>query len=246
MKRITCMAIAVAMMLLITIPAQAQFSWGIKGGVNLGSNNLTILGDREQVFSKDSYVGFFIGPKAEVRIPVLGLGIEASALYAQQGMTVISKETFKQNSFQIPLNLKYGLGLGNVANIFVALGPEFGFNVGDTQMRINNIFVNENQEGDATFEFKKTTLNFNIGVGATLFSHVQVGVNYHFPWGTVGEFKLISADEVKNDADTAGRIEGGNVTAEDVSWLNKKVAQAQRFSDNFKAGIWQFSLAYLF
>ena len=245
MKKITCMAMMAAM-LLMALPTQAQISWGIKAGVNVGSNDLSILKEKGQAFSKDSYTGYFFGPKAEVRIPVLGLGIEASALYAQQGMTLISKETFKQNSFQIPLNLKYSLGLGNVANIFVAVGPEFGFNVGDTQMRINNIFVNEDQEGDATFEFKKTTLNFNLGVGATLFSHVQVGINYHFPWGTVGEFKLISVDEVKDDADTADRIEEGNVTYEDVTWLNKKAAQAQRFSDNFKAGIWQFSLAYLF
>ena len=53
-------------------------------------------------------------------------------------------------------------------------------------------------------------------------------------------------DEVKSDADTADIIEGGNVTVEDVNWLNKKADQAQRFSDNFKAGIWQFSVAYLF
>ena len=43
MKRIVCMAVT-AMALLLAVPAHAQFSWGIKGGVNLVSNNfLTVV-----------------------------------------------------------------------------------------------------------------------------------------------------------------------------------------------------------
>ena len=68
MKKITCMAMMAAM-LLLAIPAQAQFSWGIKGGVNLGGNDLTMLTNKKSAFDATNYTGFFIGPKAEVRIP---------------------------------------------------------------------------------------------------------------------------------------------------------------------------------
>ena len=80
MKKITCMAI-MAMALFMAIPAQAQFSWGIKGGVNLASNGLSTFKGmtKEDVMNKDNYTGFFIGPKAELRIPILGFGIEAAA-----------------------------------------------------------------------------------------------------------------------------------------------------------------------
>ncbi|MBO5679617.1 MAG: porin family protein, partial [Bacteroidaceae bacterium] len=86
MKKITCMALMAAALLMAT-PAQAQFSWGIKGGVNLGSNDLMALKDKSYALDASNYTGFFIGPKAEVRIPILGFGIEAAAMYAQKGMS---------------------------------------------------------------------------------------------------------------------------------------------------------------
>ena len=63
-----------AVALLLATPAQAQFSWGIKGGVNLGSNDLTVLKSKDALLSVDNYTGFFIGPKAEIRIPIIGIG----------------------------------------------------------------------------------------------------------------------------------------------------------------------------
>ena len=243
MKKNFRLAIIIATFLCI-LPAHAQFNWGIKGGVNLGSNVLAVLNDD---FNSRDYTGFCFGPKAEVRIPAIGIGIEAAAMFSQQGVALTENDVFRQNSFQIPLNLKYTLGLGDMANIFVAVGPEFGFNIGKGEQKLDNIIVTEgNNGGVAAFEFKKSTLSFNLGIGATLLNHVQVGVNYHFPWGTTGEFKMVSVEEVKNDANTADRIEGGDVRVEDISWLNKKAAQGQKFSDNFKAGFWQLSVAYLF
>ena len=42
MKKIKCMAI-MAIALLATVPAQAQFAFGIKGGVNMVNNDLTAM-----------------------------------------------------------------------------------------------------------------------------------------------------------------------------------------------------------
>ena len=253
MKKITCMAV-MAMMLFVAVPAQAQFSWGIKGGVNLVNNDFSALkgmANKEQIMNKDNYTGFFIGPKAEVRIPILGFGIEAAALYSQKGMSVGDNETFKQNSFLIPLNVKYAFGLGNFANVFIAAGPEFGFNMGETSKVINDIVVeNGVANGDIkAYVLEKSTLSINVGVGATLFNHLQVGVNYNMPWGKTAEFQTISAEDIENvqsvdpenlDGMTIGKF---NDIKQSINNIND---QYQNAMANIKAGTIQVSVAYLF
>lgn len=246
MKKITSLALFVTL-LFVSTPIYAQFSWGLKGGVNLGNNDLTILKEKENAFNVGNYTGFFIGPKAEVRIPVIGVGVEVAALYANKGMKLAENETFTQNSFQIPLNLKYSFGLGNIANIFFAAGPEFGFNVGETSMVVNNIKTDEVTNitsGDiSAYVAKKSTLSINVGLGATLLKHVQVGVNYNMPWGKTGEFVYIEASEIEN----AENIKNGeNVTIDNVQALAGTIDKAKNIYNNVISGTIQVSFAYLF
>ncbi len=151
----------VAVALLMATPAQAQFCWGIKGGVSLGS--LPELKTEGQALKLDDYAGFFIGPKAEVRIPIIGLGVEAAAMYAQKNVS----DDFKQDCIQLPLNIKYSFGLGNKANLFLAVGPEFGFNVGKTS---------------DVYYMESSTVDLNAGLGVTLLKRVQLAANYNMPW----------------------------------------------------------------
>ena len=167
------------------------------------NNDLTAYKNFEanQVTNLDNYTGFFIGPKAEVRVPILGFGVEAAALYSQKDMSVVEGETFKQNSFLIPLNVKYAFGVGNFANIFIAAGPEFGFNMGETSKVVSNLIVGADGEtsGDIkAYVLEKSTLSINVGVGATLLNHLQVALNYNVPWGKTAEFQTISAEDIEN------------------------------------------------
>ncbi len=244
------MAIMV-MALFVVVPAQAQFSWGIKGGVNLVSNDLSnlsgIVQDKAQIMNKDNYTGFFIGPKAELRVPILGFGIEAAALYSQKGMSVGDNETFKQNSFQIPLNIKYSFGLGNVANVFIAAGPEFGFNVGETTKVFNNVQFDDVTgvtAGDVSaYVLEKSTLSINIGLGATLLNHLQVALNYNMPWGKTGEFQYIDASEIENAENLKN---GQNISINAFEKLSGTIDKAKQATANIKAGTVQVSVAYLF
>lgn len=244
------MAIMV-MALFVAVPAQAQFSWGIKGGVNLVSNDLSnlsgIVQDKAQIMNKDNYTGFFIGPKAELRVPILGFGIEAAALYSQKGMSVGEGETFKQNSFQIPLNIKYSFGLGNVANVFIAAGPEFGFNVGETTKVFNNVQFDDVTgvtAGDVSaYVLEKSTLSINIGLGATLLNHLQVALNYNMPWGKTGEFQYIDASEIENAENLKN---GQNISINAFEKLSGTIDKAKQATANIKAGTVQVSVAYLF
>ena len=105
--------------LAMATPAQAQLlKWGLKGGVNMAKIDWS--GGYEG--NKDNSTGFFIGPMAEFTIPVIGLGIDGALMYSQRG------DEYKQQGIEIPVNLKYTIGLGSMLGVYVAAGPDFFFN----------------------------------------------------------------------------------------------------------------------
>lgn len=150
--------------LLAAVPAQAQLKFGLKGGLNV-----TSLSFNTKVFDGDNRTGFFIGPMAELTVPLLGLGVDAAALYNQSGAKSDICDD-KVKSIEIPVNLKWTFGLGSTAGVYVAAGPQFGFNVGDGS--IGN--------GNYRLDMKDKYTTFNVGAGIKLVSHLQIGVNYNF------------------------------------------------------------------
>jgi hypothetical protein len=118
-------ALMIAICIAMAMPAQAQIHFGVKGGLNLSKASLSNVGDN---FKKDNFTGFFIGPMAEFNIPIVGLGVDAALLFAQRGIKVSEGNedlTIKQNGIDIPVNLKYTIGLGSMAGIYLAAGPDF-------------------------------------------------------------------------------------------------------------------------
>ena len=150
---IACLALA--------IPAQAQIKFGVKAGLNVSKLHLS-----ENIVSKDNRAGFFVGPTAEFTLPLLGLGIDGSVLYNQFGVDS-EKGTSTKKSIEIPINLRWTVGFSSLVGAYVAVGPQFGFNVGDRWF-------------DEVCEFKKNTTSFNVGAGLKLLGHLQVGANYNF------------------------------------------------------------------
>ena len=169
--------------LLSFIPASAQFSWGIRGGLNLVNNDITKV-SKESAVDKDSYTGFFFGPMAELQIPIIGIGIDAAVLYSQKGFEVSDDETMKNHSLAIPVSLKYSLGLGNFAAVYFAAGPQFDLKIGDLDRKFN--------DGDDVKEFAldRSTWSINIGAGVKLINHIQAGVNYNIPVSKEGAYKF--------------------------------------------------------
>ena len=170
--------------LLSFIPAQAQFSWGLRGGVNLVNNDITAV-TAESAQSKDSYTGFFIGPMAEVQVPIIGIGVDVAALYSQKGVELPDTSTMKNQSIAIPLSLKYSLGLGNFASVYFAAGPQLDFRVGD----LNTTFMDGNEVKD--FALEKSSWSINVGAGVKLINHIQAGVNYNIPVSKEGAVKVV-------------------------------------------------------
>lgn len=65
---------------------------------------------------KDNSTGFFFGPMAEITIPVIGLGVDGALLYSQKGDKMEGLD-MKQSGLDIPVNLKYSIGLGSMLGI---------------------------------------------------------------------------------------------------------------------------------
>lgn len=187
MRKIFTAAIVAATMLFSTSSAQAQVKFGLKGGLNVTNMSLN-----SEVFDADTQTGFFIGPTVKFTLPIVGLGIDASALYDQRdakitvednGASVESK--IKNQSINIPINLRYGVGLGSTASVYLFAGPQFGFNVGDKNQ---SLFKDMGE-----WRLKSSTFSVNVGLGAMLLSHLQISANYNIACGKTGETTVSSA-----------------------------------------------------
>lgn len=181
MKKIVSLIVLLAAM---TMTAQAQgVKFGVKGGVNL-----TKMTFSKEVYGSDNRAGFYVGPTLKISLP-LSFGIDIAALYDQrsskvdmidvkdapannEGVTQLSSlNTYdiKQKSIQIPVNVRYNIGLGSEAGIYLAVGPQFGFPVGD---KVYNTKV-----GD--YRLKDASVSFNFGAGVYLLEHLEVGFAYN-------------------------------------------------------------------
>ena len=121
MKKIFTAILFMASMMVV-IPAKAGVNFGIKGGYNITNFSLSNLSDN---VAKDNQQGFFIGPSLKIGIPVLPVGFEIAALYDQRDAK-LDGEKVSQKSINVPVNVRYEFGLGDMAGIYLAAGPQFG------------------------------------------------------------------------------------------------------------------------
>lgn len=158
--------------LLLAVPAQAQVKFGLKGGLDVSKLDNKV---------GDNTTGFFVGPMVDVTLPIIGLGIDVAALYSQSGLDVNNKNSEKLKSVEIPVNLKWTLGLGSTLGVYVAAGPQFGFSINDGWKQLMK-------------ESNKSFVSVNVGAGLKLLRHLQVGVNYNIGASKLGDMIVESAD----------------------------------------------------
>lgn len=159
-------------MLLVATAAHAQLpiKFGLKGGLNI-----TKVKFDKDIAKSDNRSGFFIGPMAEFTLPIVGIGADIAVLYDQKNIEVNDTKE-KLQFIDVPINLKYTLGLGDFAGIYFATGPQFSFNVGDKKL-----FDAE------TYKMKSSNFSWNVGAGVKLINHVQIGYNYNIGLGKTAE-----------------------------------------------------------
>lgn len=176
--------------------ASAQIKFGLKGGVNVTDMSLS-----SSVFDASNRTGFFVGPTIKVQLPLVGLGIDASALYDQREAKIkvgntTTKETLRSQAINVPINLRYGWGLSSMANIFLFAGPQFGFNVGDKDQKITE---------SSTWSVKNSNFSLNFGAGVTLLSHLQLTANYNVVCGKTSDATITEGIEQLTNKEVRSR-----------------------------------------
>ena len=159
MKKVLSIVFLVAAML-FAANANAQIKFGLKGGLNV--TNMTFTKD---IFDASNKTGFFIGPMVKVSLPLgfsvdaaaLYDQKSADVKYEYTEVMYVDKTTdgsfllspsvdvvyqkssgvakVKQQSINVPVNLRYAVGLGSMANMFFFAGPQWGINVGDENFK---------------------------------------------------------------------------------------------------------------
>lgn len=197
--------------MMASTPAMAQIKFGVKGGLNV--TNMSFSSD---VINQSNRSGFFVGPSLKFVVPIIGLGVDASALYDQRESKMDDK-TVTQKNMNIPINVRYTIGLGSLAGIYLAAGPQFGFNLGDKTYDFNSL--SSTKATAAQYKLKDSQFSINVGGGITLLSHLEVGVTYNIICGKTGEVTY---------RDSAGKVVDGLDGA------------------TTKTNAWQISAAYYF
>lgn len=194
------------------LPAKAQFGYGLRGGLNLTSMSFS-----SSDLNSSNRAGFFVGPTVKFTVPIIGVGVDVSALYDQRSSVLNDKTVTEKNVF-VPINVRYQYGLGSLASVFVKAGPQVGWNVGDKTYEFNSKTVSNLKQ---QFTLKNSNMSLNIGVGATVFKHLELGLTYNIVLGKTGEVSYFDA-----------------VTAVGGEVLSKK--------ENIRTNAWQLNLAYYF
>ena len=177
--------------------ATAQFNIGIKAGVNLPEAPTLNVDDFKSSIRGNT--GWFVGPTAKFVIPVVGLGVEANLLYSQANIDIDGQNILTQ-SIEVPLMLRYELSIPAINRIiepFIAIGPQFGWNIGDKSFTIDNIADIAGRE----YRIKDSNTSLNLGLGLVLFNHLQIHGNYNLALGKTADITGTIVDFTKELAE---------------------------------------------
>lgn len=174
-------------------PASAQLSFGIKGGLSSSELNFN-----KSDFDTKGKLGWCAGLALKFNLP-LGLGADISALYDQRTLSVNDYDNIKQKSILIPLNARFDFSIVKIVGVYVATGPQFAFNVGDKSFNWET--TNELKEDiEHTFNLKSSAFSWNIGAGAMLLKHLELGFTYNIPLGNTSDASFTHViDELKKE-----------------------------------------------
>jgi len=210
-KFFTLMVIAMTM---VVIPAKAQFGYGLRAGVNLTSLSLSAGAAN---LNSSNRAGFYVGPTVKFIVPIVGVGVDLSAVYDQRN-SAISGETVVEKNVFVPINLRYEKGLGSMASVFLKVGPQFGWNIGGKTHEV----AADDAGNPRKFTLKDSNMSLNVGLGAMLLSHLEIGVTYNIALGKTGEVSYTDAAKV--------------VASEAID----------KFTGKTRTNCWQIGLAYYF
>ncbi len=173
--------VALAVILVAAVPAQARFRIGPRLGTEVNSMRFD-----KSLFDNENRAGFTGGLMMEFTVPIINVGFDLSVMYVHRVSNSIANtnnnvsdeikdmlgdKKFRSRDYvEIPLNFKYKLALPLIQKVvipYVVTGPSFSILA--SKKAINEAYRN-----------KALDVAWNVGVGLELFSHLQVGASYGF------------------------------------------------------------------
>lgn len=182
-KRLFLVAVAVVTMSLSV--SAGGLKWGVKAGVALNNIHFSeeILND---FTNNDNQAGFTGGLMVEFTVPVVNLGFDASLMYVHRDAVEDGLgNKMNRDYIEIPINLKYKLGLpvvGNVVTPYIFAGPSFAFKMGKSEI-------------EDFIKSQKCDIALNLGLGVELFNHLQLSGSYSFGMTKAVEFLGATVNE---------------------------------------------------
>lgn len=178
MKKLKSLLLAIAAMLILSMPAAAQVKWGLQAGIVA-----TELKFDKSVFDASNRVGFTGGLTLQVDLP-LSFGIQGSLMYVHRTSSYDdtnsnSSNTFKADYLTLPIHLKWNVGITGLSQFFrpfIYTGPSFSYLLSKGDILGENI-----KKGDVEWDF---------GFGAEIVRHLQLSIGYG-----VGCNKIFKTDE---------------------------------------------------
>lgn len=209
MKTFKKIALVVAAVLVFCGSVSAKpIRFGVKAGMNVNSlhfnNNFA-----NSLKSKDNSAGWEAGLMTEFTVPLIGIGVDLSLMYARMnnntqdytasGLEFDGKSAGK-NFLMIPLNLKYKVSLplvGKYIAPYIFTGPNF-------LIKLDKDVLNY-------LKTKTCQVAWNVGLGVELIQHLQVGAAYNF-----GINNILKKTDLVNASDLNVKNNYWTVTA---AWL---------------------------
>jgi len=158
------------LLFLLPLAAKAQLSLGVRGGYNL--THLSLTSDD----IKTNRYGFFVGPALCINLPIVGLGLDAAALYDQREARIGDDPVtdIKQKAVNIPINLRYNFAPDAPLSLFIFAGPQFSFNLNEDKKMLDTM---------REWRFNKSVMSVNVGAGAAIVRNLQLSLNYNIVCG---------------------------------------------------------------
>lgn len=169
-------------MTLFTVVKANPFRFGVTAGMNMTK------GETNKDWTPDSENGWFAGVQLKASLPIVGLGLDLSAIYSQETISISSEtapdkpDTEKLDYLAIPLHLRYDLSIPgiNLAVVpFVFTGPQAGLTLG----KIDKAYQDKISTKDLVWRY-------DLGFGLILLRHLQAAYSYSFPLSDTYEGKF--------------------------------------------------------
>ena len=168
MKRIKLILALFAILMGTSTAANAGglFKFGPKVGMNV--NQLHFSTD---VLDSNNKAGWTAGLMTEFRVPVVGIGADLSVMYVRRNSKFLRENNIPEKNnrdyIEIPLNLRYNLGLpvvGKFLTPYIAVGP--------------SVSVLTSRKALEDLRNKSVDWAVNFGIGVQLINHIDVSARY--------------------------------------------------------------------